>query len=143
MSVRGNKAVVERYGELWNTGDLAIVDELLTEDFVLCNSEGGETAGRAAFKAGVAHHYDTMTGFRVSIDDVVAEGDRVAIRFTARGAHTGPFLGSAPSGKPLTWTGMQLLRFRDGRIASIWHQPDDLSLLRQLGRVQETAPAGG
>ena len=142
MSERGNKAAVERYGALWNTGDLAIVDELMTDDFVLCHSEGGETAGRAAFKAGVAHHVDTLAGFRVSIDDVVAEGDLVAIRFTARATHSGPFLGSVPSGKPLTWTGMQLLRFRDGKIASIRHQPDDLSLLRQLGQVQEAASAG-
>ena len=142
MTAQVNKTVVERYGELWNTGDLSIVDELLTEDFLLRNPDGGESAGRAAFKAGVAHHHDTMTGFRVSIDDVVAEGDMMAIRFTARGVHTGPFLGSDPSGKPLTWTGMQLLHFRDGRIASIWHQPDDLSLFRQLGRVQETAAAG-
>lgn len=143
MSMQVNKTVVERYGELWNSGDVAIVDELLTDDFVLCNPEGGETAGRTAFKAGVAHHHDTMTRFSVSIDRVVAEGDVVAIRFTAHGSHTGPFLSSTPSGKLLTWTGMQLLHFRDGRISRIWHQPDDLSVLRQLGLVQEKALANG
>ena len=142
MPVQANKAAVERYGELWTTGDLAIVDELLTDDFVICNSEGGEPAGRAAFKAGVAAHFDNLTGFAVSIDDVVAEGDLVTIRFTAHGTHSGPFQGSVPSGKPLIWTGMQLLRFRYGKIASIGHQPDELSLQRQLGRVRETAPAG-
>lgn len=143
MSAHANKTGVARYGELWNTGHLSIVDELLTEDFVLWNSDGTATSGHAAFKAGVAHHHDTLTGFRVVIDDLVAEEELVALRFTARAVHTGPLLGSVPSNKPLAWTGMQLLRFRAGRIAGIWHHPDDLNLLRQLGRVQETVSTGG
>ena len=143
MSIQASRAVVARYGELWTTGDLAIADEICTDDLVIQHCDGGETPGREAFKAGVALHHDRLADFRVSIDEVVADGDKVAIRFTAQGTHTGPFLGSLPSGKPLRWTGMQLLRLTDGRIARVWHQPDDLNLLRQLGLIPPAAPAGG
>lgn len=143
MSIQANKATVARYGELWTTGNLAIADEICADDLVILHADGGETSGRAAFKAGVALHHDRLADFRVSIDDVVADGDKVAIRFTARANHTGPFLGSTPSGQPLRWTGMQLLYLTEGRIARIRHQPDDLNLMRQLGLIPPAAPAGG
>ena len=143
MSIQVNKAVVARYGDLWTTGNLAIADEICTDDLVLHHCDGGETPGREAFKAGVARHHERLTDFRVSIDEVVAEGDKVAIRFTAQGTHSGPFLGSVPSGKPLRWTGMQLLYLTEGRIARVWHQPDDLNLMRQLGLFPPAGAAGG
>lgn len=71
-----------------------------------------------------------MTG---TVEDVVAEGDRVAVRLTARGTHTGPLLGLPPTGKSVSFGGMEVFRVADGLIVESWGQFDALGLLRQLG----------
>ena len=75
---------------------------------------------------------------RMTIEDMIAEGDKVMWRFTIRATHTGPFRGIPPTGKPVTLTGMALTRMRDGQMAENWNETDDLGMM-QLGVV----PAGG
>lgn len=82
------------------------------------------SACRAAFE-----HLD------VTLNDLVAEGDLVAVRFTARGVHQGAFMGLPATGKSITMTGIEIFRIEDGRIAELWGEADLLGLMQQLGIV--------
>jgi predicted ester cyclase len=69
----------------------------------------------------------------VTIEDMVAEGDKVAARFTARGVHRGAFMGLRPMGKSITMTGIEIFRIEDGKIAELWGEANLLGLMQQLG----------
>jgi steroid delta-isomerase-like uncharacterized protein len=77
--------------------------------------------------------YTASADLRHTIEDMVAEGDKVATRMTSRGTHTGDFRGIAPTGKQFTVTGMDLFRIADGKIAEQWTNLDTLGVLQQLG----------
>ena len=90
--------------------------------------------------AGVQGMIDVITACRaafehlnVTVEDMVAEGDRVAARFTARGVHKGAFMGLPPTGKPITMTGIEIFRIKDGKIAELWGEANLLGLMQQLG----------
>ncbi len=86
------------------------------------------TACRAAFEH-----------LNVTVEEMVAEGDRVAARFTARGVHKGEFMGLPPTGTPIIMTGIEIFRIENGRIAELWGEANLLGLMQQLG----IAPAPG
>jgi steroid delta-isomerase-like uncharacterized protein len=133
MSIDENKAIVRRFFEVGpSQGDLAAADELLAPDFALHTPlpsppgiQGMNdviTACRAAFE-----HLD------VTVEDMVAEGDLVAARFTARGVHKGAFMGFAPAGKSVTMTGIEIFRIENGKIAELWGEANLLGVMGQLG----------
>jgi predicted ester cyclase len=74
--------------------------------------------------------------FEATVEDIVAEGDTVAMRVTLRGTHDGPFMGVEPTGNPFEVRNMVFTRIEDGKIAERWVQPDTLSLMQQLGAVE-------
>ena len=78
---------------------------------------------------------DAFAGWSYELGDVLADGDRVAVRWTARGRHENTYLGEGPTGREIAQTGLTLLRVQDGVITQIWSQPDSLGLLQQLGVV--------
>ncbi|HMK16387.1 MAG TPA: ester cyclase, partial [Methanomicrobiales archaeon] len=69
----------------------------------------------------------------VTIEDMMAEGDRVTCRFTARGVHNGEFMGLPPTGKQIAMTGIEIFRLRDGKIAELWGEANLMGLMQQLG----------
>jgi steroid delta-isomerase-like uncharacterized protein len=69
----------------------------------------------------------------ITIEDLIAEGDKVVTRLTARGTHQGTFRGIAPTGRVVSWTGIRIFRIAEGKIVEHWANWDDLSLLQQLG----------
>ena len=71
----------------------------------------------------------------VTVEDMIAEGDRVAARFTARGIHKGSFMNLPPTGKPITMTGIEIFRIEDGKIAELWGEANLLGLMVQLGII--------
>jgi predicted ester cyclase len=75
------------------------------------------------------------------VHDVIADGDRVAVRHTHRATHGGEFMDLPPTGKQVVVEGIEIFRLRDGRIAEFWHQDDLLSLLQQLGAIPAPEPA--
>jgi predicted ester cyclase len=72
-------------------------------------------------------------GLNVTIEDMVAEGDKVAARFTARGIHKGVFMGLPPTGKPITMTGIEIFRIENDMIAELWGEANLIGLMQQLG----------
>jgi predicted ester cyclase len=80
---------------------------------------------------------------RLTVEDLVVEGDRAALRYRLQGTHRGHYLGVAPTGLPFDVEGLTLLRLKDGRVAEEWHSPTELAILRQLGAVQANVPHAG
>src|SRR5512143_4236004 len=113
-----NKAIVRRnFEEIWNKENLAVVDELHAPDYVgHIAAGGGEIQGAAAFKQFVMLQRLAFPDAAFTIEDQIAEGDKVATRWTARGTHKGAFRGIAPRGQAMQITGISIHRFVDGKI---------------------------
>jgi len=130
-----NKALARRVAEeIFNNGDLEVADELYASDYVLHDPSLPEDLhGPEGIKQYAAMNLGAFPDARVTIEDQVAEGDRVASRWTATGTHTGELMGIPPTGNRVTITGVTINRIVGGRIAEDWYQGDDLGMLRQLG----------
>ena len=130
MSTEENKALVRReQEELWNhTGDLDAAGDLFAPE--LAEAARQEAAD---FRRGFPDVIST-------IEDIVAEGDRVAARWRARASHLGEYVGVPPTGKEVEFTGISMYRIEGGRIAESWTVEDELGLMRQIGAVPEAGP---
>src|SRR2546423_951900 len=115
METEGNKVLVRRYVELWNTGDGGLADEILAPDFV-DHTHPDQPAGPQSVKEEVASFRAAFPDAQVRVEQMISEGDTVAFRFELRGTHLGPFGSFAPTGKQVVLTGMDFLRISDGKI---------------------------
>jgi steroid delta-isomerase-like uncharacterized protein len=122
--------------EVWQRGNVAAVDDLHAPDFV-DSSPAGRAADREGYKAGVAELYAAFPDFCAAVDDLIvdAAAGRVAIRWTASGTHQGAFLGAPPTGRRITFRGIDILRIEGGQIVERWGEWDGIDLLHQLGML--------
>ncbi|MDS0294828.1 ester cyclase [Halogeometricum luteum] len=128
-----NERIARRVPEDVATGgDLDLIDELYAEDAVE-HDPFGEHRGRERIKESVGAFVGAFSDFSATVEDVVAEGDTVAMRVTLRGTHDGPFMGLEPTGERVEVSNAVFTRIEDGKIAERWVHPDALGLLRQLG----------
>ena len=141
MSSEENKTQYRRtFEEVFNKGDLAIVDELVAPDFV--NHEvppGMNNRGPDSTRQVVRMLRTAFPDLHFTIEDLVGEGDTVAGRVTMSGTHLGPFQGILPTGRSLQQAHMHFVRFRDGKAIEHRAVRDDLGMMRQLGIIP--APA--
>jgi steroid delta-isomerase-like uncharacterized protein len=143
MSINEQKELVRRYSEqFWGAGDTAAADELFSHDLVdhapaIPEQPPGPQGQREALEA----FRRAFPDLRVTTEDLVAEGDRVVLRWTARGTHKGDLGGIPPTGKEATLKGIDILRIENGRIAERWAEYDNLGLMQQLGVVPTPEPA--
>lgn len=132
-----NKALIQRYVEAWNTGNLALMDEILAPH-VVCRFYGlAEVHGREAFKQMAPALAAAFSESWFTIDTIIAEGDLVAIHSSWRGTHQGEYLGIAATGKQVTETLTRFYRIAEGRIVEMWGDENVLGLLQQLGAVPQ------
>ena len=133
-----NKKIVRRwFEEVWNRGSESAIEEMLDAEGVahgLGDSEQ-DVKGPAEFKPFVANIRGALPDTRIVIEDIFADGDRVAVRVTLQGTHTGNGLGLAPTGRSVRIQGIVIVRMQDGRIKEGWNSYDQLGLLRQLGAL--------
>ena len=128
-----NKRTVRRIiEEIFLRRDIAAADELLTEDFTP-HTWGQMPPGRDGVKEAITRVSEGISDARMQIEDVIAEGDRVAVRLTSSARHSGEFMGMPASGKRYEIGEIHIFRLRDGRVAEHWHQADFLGMMRQLG----------
>jgi steroid delta-isomerase-like uncharacterized protein len=141
MTEQPNKAVVRSYyEEVFNERNVDLIDQLSVEDYVEHDPFPGQGNGRSDLKARVRLILDSMNPLRFEIEDIVAEGDRVVVRWSQTGTQSGNFMGIPPSGRNFTFAGIDVHRLRDGRMAEHWHVIDLFGLLQQLGAIP--APSG-
>jgi steroid delta-isomerase-like uncharacterized protein len=122
--------------EVWNQGNFSVVDEVVARDYIGHSSTpAGETHGPAGYKQFYAALREAFPDFQVTVEDQVAEGDKVVTRWTARGTHLGEFQGIPPTGRRGAITGITIDRIANGKVVECWTNADDLGLLRLLGVV--------
>jgi steroid delta-isomerase-like uncharacterized protein len=141
-----NKALVRReLEEIFNEGKLELADELLASDYTVHDSALTEPVhGIAGFRQLRASYHDASSDVRTTIEDMIAEGDRVVTRWTTRGTHDrGEMMGVPPTGKRIEVTGITVNRISGGKIAEDWTVWDSLGLLRQLGVVPAPGQSEG
>jgi len=138
MSLEENKALSRReIEEIFNRGNLDAADEIYTADFVDHDlSLPLEVKGPKGMKANVGMYCSAFPDLTVTLKDQLAEGDKVANRWTARGTHQGEFEGVTPTRKEMSFTGMHISRINEeGKISESWENYDALGLMRQIGAV--------
>jgi steroid delta-isomerase-like uncharacterized protein len=136
MSTQDNKVIARRiFEEVGSQGNFAVIDEAISPNFVYRTSAFPEFHGPGGFKEFFTEHRKTFPDLHYTVEDVVAEGDKVVARWTASGTHTGDMMGIAPTGKLVKAPGITIFRFAHGHIVegrTVW---DALALLQQLGVV--------
>ncbi len=136
MPIEENKAIVRRWGEeVWGKASLAAIDELFAPNFVFNYPPPGVTPDLEGYKKTVTMLTAPFADIQGSAEDMVAEGDKVAVRWTWRLTHTGEFMGIAATGKQVTITGISILRIVGGKIVEEWGEMDTLGMLQQLGAL--------
>ncbi len=149
MTTEANKILARRLIDLvWNEGRLAEAEALLAPAFVNHSAPAGPPADRAAFLRAAATTRVTFPDFRVTVEELVAEGDLVVAHFTARGTHQvawqHPIIGRiAATGTAVQWRGVRLFRIADGAVTATWLYTDSLGLLQQLGALPGLAESLG
>jgi len=145
MSTEENKAIVRRFLEgIFSQGNPDVVDELAAPDFVVHDpsSEVGEVDVEGV-KGSIAWSHSAFPDLRVTIEDQVAEGDKVSTRWTVRGTHRGEMMGVTATGNQVTFTGTQTDYISGGKILESWSNWDTLGMLQQIGAVPAPGQQNG
>ncbi len=143
MSTEANKALARRvFEQVLNGRDLAVLDELASADYEEHNPLPGQRIGRDGLRDRYAMVLKGLDP-QFTIEDVIAEGDRVVVRWTNSGTHIAEFLGMPPTGKSFSTVGIEIWRVKDAQLAEHWDVVDVLGQLQQLGLIPrpEGAPA--
>jgi steroid delta-isomerase-like uncharacterized protein len=140
-----NKALARRnVDEIWNQGNLSVIDELVAPNATFHDPSvpGGKFTGPEGMRQFVQIYRGAFPDVRLKIEDLIAEGDKVVSRWTATGTHKGDLMGIAPTGKQVTVTGCDVALYQNGKVIEGWTSYDMLGMLQQLGVVPSLAPAG-
>jgi steroid delta-isomerase-like uncharacterized protein len=134
MSLEENKALLRRIPEeIWSKGDMAAADAVLSSDFVNHNPAFGHPPTRDGYKQTVAAFRQAFPDLAMTVEDILAEDDKVTVRFRVIGTQHGTFGAFSASGRPVDFTGTGTARVQDGQIVELWVNGDLLGLLQQLG----------
>jgi steroid delta-isomerase-like uncharacterized protein len=141
MSTEANKEIVRRYQEAYNTANYDALDEVVAADVLTPNMISTMPRGLEGAKL---VHQKTVTGmpdYHTAIEDLIAEGDKVAARVRITGTHIGDFYGIPPTGKHIDLSGIYIVRIADGKIVEHWGEENGSEVLRQLGFKIKLEPA--
>jgi steroid delta-isomerase-like uncharacterized protein len=130
------KTLAREYIErVWNRKELDALDELASPDYQRHLGPTQPAIGRAAQKERLRGLLSALPDTRFEIEDLIAEGDRVVFRVTVRATHQGEMFGVAPTGNPVSFSAIDILRFDADKIVEHWGFGDSAALLRQLGKL--------
>ena len=146
MSIEENKAVVRRFYEAFYKGKEAAMTALeelyAAPDYVIHGTGVFPDMDLATMKQAAAAYYTAFPDLHYTVEDLIAEGDKVVHRFTCSGTHQGEFMGMPSTGKVVTYTGIASCRFAGGKCVEEWRNVDDLGLMQQLGVIPQMAQTG-
>lgn len=134
-----NKALIRRwFEEVWNQGNSRVIDELLTEETVihgLVDGGGNPVHGIQAFKDFHTQFRGAFPDIQVTVEDTIAEGDKVVARCSVSGRHSGPHLGFEATNASVQFEGVAIIRVVDGKFLEAWNSFDFLVMNKQLGVI--------
>ena len=134
MDTNANKAVYQRLiEEVFNRGELDVVDEVVSADYVLHGAPPDMPQGPDAIRATVRAFRTAFPDLRIELQELVAEGDKVSARSVMRGTHDGVLFGIPPTHKRVEVDGLTMVTVRDGHVQESWVKNDTLQLFQQLG----------
>lgn len=140
MSAKENKAIVRRiYEEVTNGKNWGLVDELLVPGFVWFIASGEQKHGREDLKQILPVVRNSLPDYVQIIEDQIAEGDRVVVRYVAEGTHVGEYMGVPGTGKRFRISGIDIWRLKDGKLVELWSLLDNYSFMEQVGAIPASA----
>jgi steroid delta-isomerase-like uncharacterized protein len=135
----GNKATISRFCDAMNSGDAELIaktiDEVVEPDVLIRTPLPVEATGAQALKEVFARLHRVFPDLHITVEDLIAEGDKVVGRNLVTGTHQGDYMGVPPTGKSVAYDEIFIFRFRNGRIAETWGVVDVLSQMKQLGAI--------
>jgi len=134
MLLEENKAIICKMFEAINSRDLALLDEFFVPDFVL-NMNDKQTVGWEVNKQVVENEIRAFPDFHVTIEDIIAEGDRVCVRLQETGTHIGDYRGFSSTSNKVSYAVVAIWRLVEGKIVEGWIVYDQLNFLQQLGAI--------
>ena len=138
MSVESNKAVARRFIQVWGDGNLDVVDELAAPSLVVRYPTIPQVIqGSREFRHVLAGFRSAFPDSALRVEEEIAEGEKVMLRWTFSGTHKGSFMGIPATGKRVTWTGITIYRIVDGRVEEEQGEEDFVGFFRQVGLVRE------
>ena len=136
MSAEESKTIVRRFWGVWEEGNIDLVDELLAPDYINHTpASPDQPTGPEGVKGVVAMFRSAIPDLRVVVEDMVAEGDKVAVRYTLEGTHEGELFGVPPTGQRLSIKSISVERVSGGKIREHWRITDTLDMMQQLGVI--------
>jgi steroid delta-isomerase-like uncharacterized protein len=135
MSFKKNKQLVlQFYEEVWGEGNLEFAKEVFHENYVRHDLRQGNPVAGAAGQMQIARDFRTaFPDLQIQIDLVFGDEEYIAARWTMTGTHTAQWGDIQPTNKKASFSGVNLFRFENGKVAEIWNHRDDLGLMQQLG----------
>ena len=142
MSAEDNKALIRRFvDEVQSGGNVGLIDEICSPEFVNHSAPPGIPADREGIKIITAMFRRAFPDSYFTVEDMVAEGDKVATRKTFHGTHGGEFMGIPPSGRSVSMGPIDIVRISDGRVVEHWSMGDTLGMMQQLGVIPSGEPS--
>jgi len=138
MSVEKNKEIIRRFYEAVNKHNPALIDEFVALNYV---DHPRQLRGLDNYKQHLTMYYKSFPDSHETIEDIIAEGDKVCIRINGTATHKGEYRGLAPTGKKVTWEANTIFRIVNGKIAEMWAFSDELNFLKQLGVIKYSGQA--
>jgi steroid delta-isomerase-like uncharacterized protein len=138
MSAKDLKALSRRFVEEWNKGKaaaMAVIDEMAATNLVFHRGNGEDIHGIKDYKQFMSEFYNAFPDNHMTIDDMVAEGDKVVMRYTLTGTHKGEYMGIPPTNKKATGWMIEIDRYAGGKFVEAWERFDTLGFMQQLGLI--------
>ncbi len=134
MSLEENKAIVRRWIEAYNKRNLDLFDEFIAPDYFDHTNQVDAEGLKQLFDMG----FTAFPDWHETIEDIIAEGDKVWVRISYTGTHKGEWRGLAPTGKKITATAVDIYRIVNGKLAEYWNVTDTLNILKPIGAIEYT-----
>ena len=139
MSVSDNEAAVRRWIDGWNAQDAEVGKDLLSRDFVRHDANLPDVVGAAAQRDFLRGVFGAFPDIHIEVQQLIAQGDSVAVRLLVRGTHRDEFFGIPANGRSISFQSVDTFRLSDGKIVEQWVLMDALGLMQQLGAIPNPA----
>lgn len=140
MSKEQNAAALNKFAEAANTGNYDLFDEVVASDSIDHDPAPGQLAGPKGYRALFTEMRNAFPDMKAEPVELVADEDAIAFAYTFTGTHKGPFMGIPATGKKVTIRGMQISKFRNGKMVERWGSSDQLGILQQIGATTVPQP---